>query len=62
MENLARDGMTMALVTHEMSFAKKVADILVFMHAGKVWEVGPPEDLFSNPKTEELSRFINSEL
>lgn len=62
MENLARDGMTMALVTHEMSFAKKVADVLVFMHAGKVWEVGPPEDLFSNPKTEELSRFINSEL
>lgn len=62
MENLARDGMTMALVTHEMSFAKKVADILVFMHAGKVWEVGPPEELFSNPKTEELSRFINSEL
>jgi polar amino acid transport system ATP-binding protein len=62
MENLARDGMTMALVTHEMSFAKKVADVLVFMHAGQVWEVGSPATLFSNPKTEELSRFINSEL
>lgn len=62
MENLAREGMTMALVTHEMSFAKKVADVLVFMHAGKVWEIGPPAELFSNPKTEELNRFINSEL
>lgn len=62
MENLARDGMTMALVTHEMAFAKKVADVLVFMHAGKVWEMGPPTELFSSPRTEELSRFINSEL
>lgn len=62
MENLARDGMTMALVTHEMAFAKKVADVLVFMHAGKVWETGPPTELFSSPQTEELSRFINSEL
>jgi polar amino acid transport system ATP-binding protein len=62
MENLARDGMTMALVTHEMSFARKVADVLVFMHAGKVWEIGPPEELFCNPRTVELSRFINSEL
>ncbi len=62
MENLARDGMTMALVTHEMSFAKKVADVLVFMHAGKVWEMGTPAVLFANPKTEELNRSINSEL
>jgi polar amino acid transport system ATP-binding protein len=62
MENLARDGMTMALVTHEMAFARKVADVLVFMHAGKVWEIGPPEELFSNPKTQELNRFINSEI
>lgn len=62
MENLARDGMTMVLVTHEMAFARKVADVLVFMHGGKVWEIGPPEELFSNPRTEELNRFINSEL
>lgn len=62
MENLARDGMTMALVTHEMAFAKKVADVLVFMHAGKVWETGSPTELFSSPQTEELNRFINSEL
>ena len=62
MENLAREGMTMALVTHEMAFAKKVADVLVFMHAGKVWEIGSPKELFANPKTEELNRFINSEI
>jgi polar amino acid transport system ATP-binding protein len=62
MENLARDGMTMALVTHEMSFAKKVADVVVFMHAGKVWEIGSPQELFGNPRTEELARFISSDL
>ena len=62
MENLAKDGMTMALVTHEMAFAKKVADVLVFMHAGKVWESGTPGELFAHPKTQELDRFINSEL
>jgi polar amino acid transport system ATP-binding protein len=62
MENLAKDGMTMALVTHEMAFAKKVADVLVFMHAGKVWESGAPSELFTHPKTQELDRFINSEL
>jgi polar amino acid transport system ATP-binding protein len=62
MENLASEGMTMALVTHEMAFAKKVADVLVFMHAGKVWEIGSPKELFANPKTEELNRFINSEI
>lgn len=62
MENLAREGMTMVLVTHEMNFAKKVADVVVFMHAGKVWETGSPQELFSNPRTEELARFISSEL
>jgi polar amino acid transport system ATP-binding protein len=62
MEGLARDGMTMALVTHEMSFARRVADVLVFMHDGKVWESGSPEVLFSRPRTNELDRFLNSEL
>lgn len=62
MENLARDGMTMVLVTHEMAFAKKVADVLVFMHAGKVWEHGDPKELFANPKTEEFNRFCNSDI
>ncbi|MBK4735356.1 amino acid ABC transporter ATP-binding protein [Noviherbaspirillum pedocola] len=62
MENLARNGMTMALVTHEMAFARKLADVLVFMHQGKVWEVGPPEELFERPKTSELAKFVSSEL
>jgi len=62
MEDLAKDGMTMALVTHEMAFARKLADVLVFMHQGKVWEVGPPEELFERPKTIELAKFVSSEL
>jgi polar amino acid transport system ATP-binding protein len=61
-EALARDGMTMVLVTHEMSFARKVADLLLFMHGGRVREAGPPEILFAAPQTDELSRFIKSEL
>lgn len=62
MEDLSRQGMTMVLVTHEMAFARKLADILVFMHQGKVWEAGPPEDLFTRPKTAELARFVSSDL
>jgi polar amino acid transport system ATP-binding protein len=61
-EALARNGMTMVLVTHEMSFARKVADLLLFMHGGRVREAGPPEILFAAPQTDELSRFIKSEL
>lgn len=62
MEDLSRKGMTMTLVTHEMAFARKLADILVFMHEGKVWEVGPPDQLFEHPKTPELAKFVNCEL
>jgi polar amino acid transport system ATP-binding protein len=62
MEDLAKGGMTMALVTHEMAFARKLADVLVFMHQGKVWEVGPPDELFERPKTVELAKFVSSEL
>lgn len=62
MEGLAREGMTMALVTHEMAFARKFATRVVFMHAGKIWEIGPPKDLFGNPRTEELARFIQSDM
>jgi polar amino acid transport system ATP-binding protein len=54
--------MTMALVTHEMAFARKAADILVFMHQGKVWEIGPPDELFERPKTAELAKFVSCEL
>ena len=60
MEDMARQGMTMILVTHEMGFARNVANKIVFMHQGKVWEEGPPSELFANPKTPELRSFINS--
>ncbi len=60
MEDMARQGMTMILVTHEMGFARNVANKIVFMHQGKVWEEGPPAELFANPRTPELRSFINS--
>jgi polar amino acid transport system ATP-binding protein len=55
---LAQDGMTMMIVTHEMAFAHAVADKVVFMDQGLIVEQGPPRDLFRNPKTERLSRFL----
>lgn len=58
MEDMARQGMTMVLVTHEMGFARNVANKVVFMHQGKIWEEGPPEKLFTNPQTPELQAFI----
>ena len=54
--------MTMMLVTHEMAFARRVADQVVFMHKGKVWEIGPTAELFARPKTAEFTQFISSEL
>ncbi|MGQ9369385.1 amino acid ABC transporter ATP-binding protein [Azospirillum sp. ST 5-10] len=60
MEDMARQGMTMILVTHEMAFARDVATKLVFMHQGRVWEEGPPAELFANPRTPELRSFIGS--
>ncbi|SHN07665.1 amino acid ABC transporter ATP-binding protein [Roseibium suaedae] len=60
MEDLARQGMTMILVTHEMNFARNVASKIVFMHAGKVHEQGAPAALFANPATPELRNFISS--
>ena len=59
-EQLAREGMTLILVTHEMRFARDVGTKLVFMHLGKVHEVGPPKELFAAPKTAELQQFIGS--
>ena len=58
MEELARSGMTMVCVTHEMGFAREVADRLVFMDAGEIVEAGPPEALFTTPRTERLRRFL----
>jgi polar amino acid transport system ATP-binding protein len=59
-ETLAKDGMTLILVTHEMRFARDVGTKLVFMHFGKVHEEGPPKELFAAPKTAELQNFIGS--
>ena len=58
---LASEGMTMVLVTHEMAFAQKVADLVVFMHQGKVWETGSG-GMLANPQTEELRQFIGNGL
>lgn len=58
MENLAADGMTMLLVTHEMNFARRVASSVVFMHDGAIHEVGAPAEMFAQPRTKEFERFI----
>ena len=60
-ERLAEEGMTMVMVTHEMNFARKIADQIVFMHQGKVWEIGPASVL-DNPQTPELRDFLAHEL
>ncbi|ACM28918.1 amino acid ABC transporter ATP-binding protein [Rhizobium rhizogenes] len=62
MERLARDGMTMILVTHEMSFARRVATQTIFMHKGTIWEQGPSAELFANPQTPELRQFVKSDV
>ena len=61
MEDLARGGMTMVLVTHEMAFASRVADKIIFMHKGRVHETGP-RDLLSRPETPELRQFVGTGL
>jgi polar amino acid transport system ATP-binding protein len=60
-EDLAAGGMTMILVTHEMAFAQRVADKIVFMHQGLVWETGGPE-ILSRPQTVELQQFVGTGL
>jgi polar amino acid transport system ATP-binding protein len=59
-ERLAEEGMTLLMVTHEMNFARKVADRVVFMHAGRIHEMGPPAELFAAPKTPELQQFLSA--
>ena len=59
-ERLANEGMTLLLVTHEMAFARKVSNRVVFMHLGKVHEMGPPSEIFGNPQTAELRQFLSS--
>ena len=59
-ESLADEGMTLLMVTHEMSFARRVSDRVVFMHAGRIHEMGPPEQLFGAPRTSELKQFLSA--
>jgi len=59
-ESLADEGMTLLMVTHEMSFARKVSDRVIFMHQGRVHEMGPPAALFGAPQTPELKQFLSS--
>jgi polar amino acid transport system ATP-binding protein len=59
-ENLAKEGMTLLMVTHEMAFARKVANRVIFMHQGRVHEMGTPTALFSSPQTAELQQFLSS--
>ena len=59
-EGLADEGMTLLMVTHEMNFARKVADRVVFMHAGRIHEMGPPATLFGDPQTAELKQFLSA--
>jgi polar amino acid transport system ATP-binding protein len=59
-ESLAIDGMTLMMVTHEMGFARKVSDRVIFMHQGRVHEMGTPADLFGSPQTPELQQFLSS--
>ncbi len=58
-KNLALQGMTMVLVTHEMGFARSVANEIIFMEEGKILESGPPAQLFSNPKYERTRQFLH---
>ncbi|MBK5242923.1 MAG: amino acid ABC transporter ATP-binding protein [Clostridium sp.] len=59
MKDLAKEGMTMVVVTHEMGFAKEVADRVIFMDGGKIVEEGKPEDFFTAPKEQRTKEFLN---
>ncbi|KPB05504.1 amino acid ABC transporter ATP-binding protein [Bacillus sp. CHD6a] len=62
MKELAEEGMTMVVVTHEMGFAQEVADRVIYMHDGKIVEEGPPQDLFNNPKNQRTRDFLEAVL
>jgi polar amino acid transport system ATP-binding protein len=57
---LKQEGMTMVIATHEMGFAKKIADRVVFLHKGRVHESGTPDAIFSNPQSQELKDFLSA--
>jgi len=58
MQNLAAEGRTMVVVTHEMSFARNISSHVIFLHHGKIEEEGPPEEIFERPKSERLKQFL----
>lgn len=60
MKELAEEGMTMVVVTHEMGFAREVADWIVFMNEGRIVEIGHPEEFFENPKEERTQEFLKT--
>jgi polar amino acid transport system ATP-binding protein len=62
LEEMAAEGMTMMLVTHEIGFARKVADRVVFMHEGRIWEEGPAAATLARPRTPELETFLSAVL
>jgi len=62
MKSLAKQGMTMLCVTHEMGFAKEVADRVVFMADGLIMEEGSPKEIFEHPKHEKLKNFLKNVL
>ena len=59
MKSLAKEGMTMVVVTHEMGFAKDVANRVLFMEQGVIAEEGTPEEIFTNPKNERTKEFLS---
>ena len=59
MKELARSGMTMVVVTHEMGFAREVANRVMFINEGVIAEEGTPDEIFSNPKSERLKEFLS---
>ena len=62
MKSLAKEGMTMVVVTHEMGFAREVADRVIFMSEGKIFEEGTPEEIFANPRQQRTQQFLHSVL
>ena len=62
MKSLANEGMTMAVVTHEMGFAREVGDRLLFVDGGNIIEQGAPKDVFENPKEERTKLFLSKVL
>ena len=62
MKQLASEGMTMVVVTHEMGFAKEVADRVIFMDEGQIMEIGTPDEIFSNPQNQRTQLFLSKVL